>query len=113
MYAVKPDKGIDFIGRDAVLRQRDAGCQKRLGLFKVDDPGAFPWGGEGLLKDGKPVGEVTSAGFSDLLGTSIVMSYVRADRPISREEVLSGSYELDIAGDRVKVTSLAKPPFQG
>ena len=113
MYAVKPDKGVDFIGRDAVLRQRDVGCLKRLGLFKVDDPAAFPWGGEGLLKDGKPVGEVTSAGFSDMLGTSIVMSYVRADHAITREDVLQGSYELDIAGDRVKVTPLAKPPFQG
>ena len=113
MYAVKLDKGGDFIGRDALLRQREAGCSKRLGIFRVEDPRAFPWGGEGLLRDGRPVGEVTSSGYSDLLGTSIVMSYVRADHPIDRDYVLSGAYEIDIAGERVRVTPLAKPPFRG
>jgi 4-methylaminobutanoate oxidase (formaldehyde-forming) len=113
MYAVKLDKNSDFVGREALTRQRENGCQKRLGLFRVDDPKAFPWGGEGLLRDGKPVGEVTSAGFSDLLGTSLVMSYVRAEHKIDRDYAMSGSYELDIAGERVKVTPLAKPPFQG
>lgn len=111
MYAVKLDKNADFLGREALLRQRETGCQKRLGLFRVDDPQAFPWGGEGLLRDGKPVGEVTSAGFSDLLGTSLVMSYVRADHPIDRDYVLDGAYEIDIAGERVKATPLAKSPF--
>ncbi len=113
MYAVKLDKGGDFLGREALLRQREAGCLKRLGLFRVDDPAAFPWGGEGLLRDGKPVGEVTSSGYSDLLGTSLIMSYVHADRPIGRDEAMSGAYEIDIAGERVKVTPLAKPPFPG
>lgn len=113
MYAVKLDKGGDFLGRDALLRQRETGCTKRLGIFRVEDPQAFPWGGEGLLRDGRPAGEVTSSGYSDLLGCSVIMSYVRADHPIDRDYVLSGSYEIDIAGERVKVTPLAKPPFQG
>ncbi|MBM3546470.1 MAG: FAD-dependent oxidoreductase [Alphaproteobacteria bacterium] len=113
MYAVKLDKNSDFLGRDALMRQRESGCQKRLGLFRVEDPKVFPWGGEGLLRDGKPVGEVTSAGFSDMLGTSLVMSYVRADHKIDRDHVMTGAYEIDIAGERVKVTPLAKPPFQG
>ncbi|MBM3531594.1 MAG: FAD-dependent oxidoreductase [Alphaproteobacteria bacterium] len=113
MYAVKLDKNTDFLGREALLRQRESGCRKRLGLFRVEDPKAFPWGSEGLLRDGRPVGEVTSAGFSDMLGTSLVMSYVRADHEIDRDHVMTGSYELDIAGERVKVTPLARPPFQG
>jgi glycine cleavage system aminomethyltransferase T/glycine/D-amino acid oxidase-like deaminating enzyme len=111
MYAVKLDKGADFIGRDALLRQQDEGCRKRLAMFRVEDPAAFPWGGEGLLCDGKPVGELTSTGYSDLLGTSVVMSYVRADHAIDRDYVMAGAYEIDIAGERVKVTPLAKPPF--
>jgi len=111
MYAVRLDKGTDFIGRDALLRQRDEGCRKRLAMFRVDDPAAFPWGGEGLLRDGKPVGELTSTGYSDLLGTAVAMSYVRADHPIDRDHVMTGAYEIDIAGERVPVTPLAKPPF--
>ena len=113
MYAVKPDKGIDFIGRDALLRQRDRGVAKRLGLFALDDPAAYPWGGEGILRDGKPVGEVTSAGYSARLGRAVVMGYVRGDGPIAREFVLAGRYVVDIAGDRIPATPLAKPPFPG
>ena len=111
MYAVKLDKGADFIGREALLRQRESGCRKRLGLFRIDNARAFPWGGEGLLRDGRPVGEITSSGYSDLLGAPLVMGYVRADHPIDRDHVLAGSYEIDIAGARVKATPLAKPPF--
>jgi glycine cleavage system aminomethyltransferase T len=111
MHAVKLEKGIDFIGRDALLRQQERGAGKRLGLFTLDDPEAFPWGGEGILRDGKPVGEITSGGYSATLGRAVVMGYVRGNGPITREYVLSGSYVVDIAGDRVSARPLAKPPF--
>src|SRR6185503_12884895 len=113
MHAVKLDKGTDFIGREALLRQREAGCTKRLGLFRIEDPRAFLWGGEGLLRDGRPVGEITSAGYSDRLGTVVAMGYVRADHLIDRAHVLAGTYEVDIAGERVKATALEKPPYPG
>jgi len=113
MHAVKLGKGTDFIGRDAVLRQQAQGPGKRLGLFMLDDPAAFPWGGEGILRDGKPVGEVTSAGYSARLDRAIVMGYVRGDAPVTREYVLGGRYMIDIAGDRVSATPLAKAPFPG
>jgi 4-methylaminobutanoate oxidase (formaldehyde-forming) len=113
MHAVKLEKRADFIGREALLRQRERGVTKRLGLFVLGDPDAFPWGGEGILRDGKPVGEITSAGYSARLGRAVVMGYVRGDGPITREFVLSGSYAVDIAGDHVSATPLAKPPFPG
>jgi len=109
MHAVKLDKGTDFVGRDVLLRQRDRGVNKRLGRFILDDPAAFPWGGEGILRNGKPVGEITSAGYSATLRRAVVMGYVRADAPITREHVLSGRYVVDIAGDRVSATPLARP----
>ena len=113
MYAVKLDKGADFIGREALLRQQERGPSKRLGLFVLDDPAAFPWGGEGILRDGKPVGEITSAGYSARLGRAVVMAYVRGEGPIPREALLEGIYAVDIAGERVPAKPLAKPPFPG
>ena len=113
MYAVKLDKGTEFLGREALLRQRERGLAKRLGLFVLDDPEAFPWGGEGILRDGKPVGEITSAGYSAKLGRAVVMGYVRGDAPVTREFVLGGRYFIDIAGDRVSATPLTKAPFLG
>jgi glycine cleavage system aminomethyltransferase T/glycine/D-amino acid oxidase-like deaminating enzyme len=113
MRVVKPGKGTDFIGREALLRQQERGPGKRLGLFVLEDPAAFPWGGEGILRDGKPVGEITSAGYSARLGRALVMGYVRGDAPVTRDFLLSGRYVVDIAGDRVAATPLAKPPFPG
>ena len=113
VYAVKLGKRADFLGREALLRQQEGGPTKRLGLFVLDDPDALPWGGEGILRDGKPVGEITSAGYSARLGRAVVMGYICGDGPIRREFVLSGSYVVDIAGDRVSATPLAKPPFPG
>jgi 4-methylaminobutanoate oxidase (formaldehyde-forming) len=77
----------------------------------LDDPEAFPWGGEPILRDGKGVGEVTSSGYSARLGRAIVMGYVRAEHPIDRDYVLSGRYKIDIAGDHYAAKPLAKPAY--
>jgi 4-methylaminobutanoate oxidase (formaldehyde-forming) len=102
-----------FLGRDALLRKREAGVSKRLATLVLDDPEAWAWGGEGILRDGVPVGEVTSAGWSATLGKAVVMGYVRGAAPVERAWVLSGRYQLDIAGQVVDATIAARPPFQG
>ena len=110
MAAVRLNKPA-FIGRDALLKQQESGVKKRLVTLSVDDPEAFPWGGEPILRDGKGVGEVTSSGYSAKYGRAIVMGYVRADQVIDRDYVLSGRYELDIAGDRVAARPLERPAY--
>ena len=112
MHAVAIDKpGV--LGREALLRKREAGVSKRLATLVLDDPEAWAWGGEGILRDGVPVGEVTSAGWSATLGRAVVMGYVRGAAPVERAWVLSGRYQLDIAGQVVAATIAARPPFQG
>jgi 4-methylaminobutanoate oxidase (formaldehyde-forming) len=110
LYTVKFDKG-DFIGREALLKQRESGAKKRLAILVLDDSDAFPWGGEPVLRDGAPVGEVTSAGYSRRLGRVVVMAYVRGAVPVTREHVLAGKYEIDIAGTRFAAAAQAKPVF--
>jgi 4-methylaminobutanoate oxidase (formaldehyde-forming) len=112
MHAVAIDKP-GFLGREALLRKREAGVAKRLATLVLDDPEAWAWGGEGILRDGVPVGEVTSAGWSATLGRAVVMGYVRGAAPVERAWVLSGRYQLDIAGQVVAATIAARPPFQG
>lgn len=112
MHAVKLDKG-DFIGREAVVAERAKGPAKRLVLFVCDDPETMLWGGEIILRDGKPVGEITSAGFSDRAGACVCMGYVRGGGTMSREAVLASRYEFDVAGAIVPARALAKPYFVG
>jgi 4-methylaminobutanoate oxidase (formaldehyde-forming) len=106
-YAVKLDKPVPFIGRDALVRQQSEGLRKRLVLFTFDDPAAFPWGGEPILMEGRNVGELTSAGYSRKLGRAIAMGYARADHdapPLSDTTLLAAHYEADIAGTMFAVT---------
>jgi 4-methylaminobutanoate oxidase (formaldehyde-forming) len=103
-YAVALDKGAEFIGRAALLRQQAEGVRKKLLLFLLDDPDAFPWGGEPILMDGMSVGELTSAGYSRKYGRAVAMGYVRADRALGDEAWLAASYEIDIAGERFAAT---------
>ena len=111
-YAVKLDKECAFIGQAALRRQQDKGVYKRLGLFSLDRPDVFPWGGEAILCDGVAVGEISSTGYSRDLGCALVMGYVRRDKPIDKSGLASGRYELDLAGERYAMTYLARPPYQ-
>jgi 4-methylaminobutanoate oxidase (formaldehyde-forming) len=103
-YAVKMDKPVSFVGRDALHEQRAAGVKKRLVVFAFDNPAAFPWGGEPILMDGKNVGELTSTGYSRKHGRAIAMGYARAPTPLTDEALLDATYHVDIAGELFAVT---------
>jgi glycine cleavage system aminomethyltransferase T/glycine/D-amino acid oxidase-like deaminating enzyme len=100
-YAVALGKPVDFIGRAALLRQRERGINKRLVQLTLDDPAAFPWGGEPMLMDGRYVGELTSAGYSRSLGRAVAFGYAKsrdASAPLTDAMIDEARYEIDIAG---------------
>jgi len=104
-YAVKLDKPVEFIGKAALLRQRDAGIAKRLLMFSFDDENAFAWGGEPILMDGRSVGELTSAGFSRKFGRAIAMGYVRTATPVADATLLAARFAIDVAGELCPVAA--------
>ena len=100
-YAVALAKPVDFIGRDALLRQTERGVTKRLVQLTLDDPAAFPWGGEPVLMDNRYVGELTSAGYSRTFGRAVAFVYARsadADTPLTDAAIDNARYAVDIAG---------------
>ena len=106
-YAVALAKPVDFIGRDALLRQRERGISKRLVQLTLDDPAAFPWGGEPVLMDDRYVGELTSAGYSRALGRAVAFVYARsanADTPLTDAAIDAARYAVDIAGTMYSAT---------
>ena len=100
-YAVALDKPVDFIGREALLRQRAAGVHKRLVQLRIDDPAAYAWGGEPVLMNGHAVGELTSAGYSRKLGCVVAMAYARGDEVDDAAALQRAQWQIDIAGVRV------------
>jgi aminomethyltransferase len=73
-WAVKLDKG-EFIGRDALLRrQQDKTRPVRVGLELEGKRIARE--GAAVLRDGRPVGKVTSGTFAPTLNKALAMAYV-------------------------------------
>jgi aminomethyltransferase len=73
-WVVKLDKG-DFIGRDALVRQREAGIRRRLVGFAVQGRG-IARDGHAVLADGEVVGKVTSGTWSPTFEKALGMAYV-------------------------------------
>lgn len=109
-FAVKLDKG-DFIGREALARAPREALQKRLVIFVFPETKLFAWGGEPILREGAPVGEIYSTGYSATLGAMVGMGYVHSARPETKEEVLRGSYEIEVSGARVPARATLKAPW--
>src|SRR5262249_51431995 len=65
-----------FLGRDALLKQRETGLKRRLVVFVLDDPEPVLWGSEPILRDGRPVGYTTSGAYGHTVGGSVAMGYV-------------------------------------
>jgi len=78
-WIVKLEKG-DFIGRDVLERQQEAGVERRLVGFELLSPGIARHGHSVLLgeDDDEPVGHVTSGTRLPSLGKSMGMVYLPA-----------------------------------
>ena len=77
LFAVRLDKPADFIGRDALRAARTLPLKKKLVTVVFDDPAVYAWGGETLVLQDQPVGELSSVGWSPLAGTCVALAYVR------------------------------------
>ncbi|WP_432986794.1 GcvT family protein [Dactylosporangium sp. CA-233914] len=71
-----------FLGREALLAEREAGPPpRRLRCLVLDDPGTVCLGGEPVRVNGVPAGRVTSGGFGYRVGASIAYAYLPGDVP--------------------------------
>jgi 4-methylaminobutanoate oxidase (formaldehyde-forming) len=78
--------------------------------FVVDDPDPMVWGGELVLQDGRPTGQVTSAAYGATVGASVGLALLRAERPVRQDDLDASSFEIDLAGQLCAVRlSLAAP----
>lgn len=108
-FAVKTDKP-DFIGRDAVLRKKQDGLSKRLVQFRLKDPEPLLYYNEPVLRDGEIVGFLSSGAYGHHLGGAIGLGYVPCAGE-SAEQLLSSTYEIDVAGVRVAADASLRPMY--
>jgi aminomethyltransferase len=73
-WTVKLDKG-DFLGREALVRRREAGFTEKLVSVALQD-GYVPVTGDAILHDGEPAGAVTSAANGYTVQSPIALGYL-------------------------------------
>ncbi|QQS11885.1 MAG: FAD-dependent oxidoreductase [Rhodospirillales bacterium] len=111
-FAVKIDKSTPFIGQEALRTARTKPSARRCVSLTVDTPDAIAHGGELILRDGRPAGDVTSAAFGHTLGRTVALGLVHDDgRPVDAAFLSSGAWEIDIAGIRHRCAVSLKPPY--
>ncbi|HEY8438578.1 MAG TPA: aminomethyltransferase family protein, partial [Candidatus Limnocylindrales bacterium] len=102
-FAVALDKGVDFVGREALLAARAAGPRRRLRCLVLDDPRAVCLGNEPVRIRGEIVGRVTSGGYGFAVERSIAYAYLPPDAPIGTRG------EIDVFGDWVGFEAVREP----
>ncbi len=94
------DKEIPFIGRDAMIRQKQTGSwkRKRMVQFLLQDPEEVLYHHEPILRDGERVGHLTSGNYGHTLGGAVGMGYVYNDEGVDADYIASGAFAIDVGG---------------
>jgi 4-methylaminobutanoate oxidase (formaldehyde-forming) len=110
-WAVKLKSGLPFLGRGAAEQAANAPLKKRLATLTVDDPAVMLAGRETILRDGAPVGYLTSGGYGHTVGRSIGLGYVRNPDGVDPEWLKAGTYALEVATERVPARLHMEPLY--
>ncbi len=108
-FAVAWDKPGGFIGKEALMEQRENGVKKRLVQFALDDVEPLMYHNEPIWRDDEIVGYITSGMFGHALGKSLGMGYVENEDGVDAAYVNAGTYEIEIACERFPATASLKP----
>jgi 4-methylaminobutanoate oxidase (formaldehyde-forming) len=126
LFACKLRGGVPFLGREAVEKARAGGPRRRLVSVVVggaaggpardtdrQERGPMLWGGELLLRDGAPVGQLTSAAWGEAVARPVGLGYVRhpAGDVVTPESLRTGRYQVNVGGDRYPAVVSLRPPF--
>ena len=101
---VKLDKG-EFTGRDALLRQKEAGVPQEfvtLEVHGVNDADAL--GNEPLYRDGEMIGRATAGAYGHHVGKSLAIGYVKTGMG-------EGEMEIEILGSRYAASVIPESPY--
>jgi 4-methylaminobutanoate oxidase (formaldehyde-forming) len=119
-FAVKFDKAGGFIGRDALLRQKEAGLRKRLMQFTLKSPEPLLYHNEPIWKGDRVVGFIRSGMYGHSLGAAVGLGYVTNPPDAAPPGVAAGTasaaigaddYDIEVAGVRFAATASLQPRY--
>jgi heterotetrameric sarcosine oxidase gamma subunit len=110
-FAVALGKQTAFIGRDALLRQKESGgAKRRMALLRLTDIDApMLYHHEPIWMGNKIVGSVTSGAYGHRVGASLGMGYLDLAPSMTNADVSRLELEVEIAWRRYPVQAQLKP----
>ena len=79
--------------------------------FALEDPEPLVYHNEPVYRDGAIVGYLSSGNYGHYLGSAIGMGYVNNADGVNADFVKSGSYEIQIAGERFAAKASLRPMY--
>jgi 4-methylaminobutanoate oxidase (formaldehyde-forming) len=111
-FAVKMNKSGGFIGRDALVAQKEHGPTKRLVQFRLSDPEPLLYHNEPIWHGDEIVGYIASGAYGHTLGSCIGLGYVNSpDGSDPENRIASGGFEIEVAGVRVAAEASIRPMY--
>ena len=112
-WAVKLDKPGGFIGQKALVEAKARPLARRLVSVMLEDGEPLLWGGETLLRDGRPVGDLSSASYGHTVGAAVGLGYVKSGdgAAIDTAWLEAARFEVDLAGTRLKANLSLRCPY--
>jgi glycine cleavage system aminomethyltransferase T/glycine/D-amino acid oxidase-like deaminating enzyme len=111
-FAVALDKPGGFIGREAVLAQRERGpLTRRLVQVRLLDPEPLMHHAEVVHRDGTAVGYVRAASYGHTLGGAVGLAMLDAGGPLTADWLGAGAWEVDVAGTRYPAAVSLRPMY--
>ena len=94
------------------LRSTAMRLKRRIVSLVIDAPHTNVWGSELILRNGMPVGSVTSAAFGHTIGKPVALGVVaHPDGAADHAWIDGGKYEIDLAGERYAAAVSLKAPY--
>jgi 4-methylaminobutanoate oxidase (formaldehyde-forming) len=109
-FAVAWNKPVEFVGREALREQREAGVRRRLVALALEETDRLLYHNEPVWRDGELVGRITSGMFGHTVGTALGLGYI-ANRggAVSAEWIRAGRYEVEVALQRIPARISLQP----
>ncbi|XP_043248408.1 pyruvate dehydrogenase phosphatase regulatory subunit, mitochondrial [Colletes gigas] len=107
-WRVKLDKEMNFIGKEALLKQREEGVKRKYVQLLLNDHDleldTWCWGNEPIFRNGEYCGMTTTTGYGFTFKKQVCLGFIQnfdsqgQRQEVTNEYVLSGDYEVDVAG---------------
>ena len=111
-FCVDFDKPDGFIGREALMRQKEAGLLKhRFVQFLLDDPEPLLYRSMPIYRNDRRVGHLAAGGYGHTLGGAIGLGYVSNEEGVTADFVNSGRFEIEVVGQRFPAKASLRPMY--